>query len=76
MVEVNGGCRSTTTNLVVMRQYGQNKPGQKEQGFHQTIYKINGKLLNYAIKVWVGLMIGITLMETFAPAEHLDAWIC
>jgi hypothetical protein len=51
----------------------QNKPGKEDQSFHRTVYKINGKLLNYVIKTWVGLMIGITLMETFAPAGDLDA---
>ena len=56
-----------------MWQDEQNNPREEEEGFHRTIYRINGKLLNYAIKVWVGLMIGITLMETFAPAEHLGA---
>ena len=48
-----------------------NKP--EEEGFYRTIYKANGKLLNYSIKAWVGLMIGITVMETFAPSEHLGA---
>jgi hypothetical protein len=52
-------------------QDDQNNP-REEEGFHRTIYKINGKLLNYAIKVWVGLMIGISLAETLAPTDHLD----
>ncbi len=56
-----------------MWQDKQDNPMVEEEGFHRTIYKANGKLLNYAIKVWVGLMIGITVMETFAPSEHLGA---
>ena len=60
-------------NPVVMWQDEQNNPKEEDHDFHRTIYKANGKLLNYAIRVWVGLMIGITLMETFTPAEHLGA---
>jgi hypothetical protein len=52
-------------------QNEQNNP-REEEGLHRTIYRINGKLLNYAIKVWVGLMIGISLAETLAPTDHLD----
>jgi len=62
-------------NPAVMWQDEQNNPRKEEEGFHLTIYRTNGRLLNYAIKVWVGLMIGITLMETFAPAERLDALV-
>ena len=50
----------------------QNKPWEPEPGSHRQIYLASGKLLNYAIKVWVGLMIGITIMESFAPAEGLN----
>jgi len=55
-----------------MWQNEQNNPREEEHSSHRTIYLINGKLLNYSIKVWVGLMIGITLMETFAPTEGLN----
>jgi hypothetical protein len=49
----------------------QKNPWDQEPGSHRKIYLLNGKLLNYAIKVWVGLMIGISVMETFHPAEGL-----
>jgi hypothetical protein len=55
--------RRITPNPVVMWQDEQNNPREEDQGFHRTIYRVNGKLLNYAIKVWVGLMIGITLRK-------------
>lgn len=56
-----------------MWQDEQNNPGEENQSFHRAVYRFNGKLLNYVIKLWVGLMIGISVMETFAPAGHLDA---
>src|ERR1700733_5460554 len=72
-VAASGVCHSTTINQVVMWRDEPNNPREEDQSFHRTVYKINGKLLNYVIKVWVGLMIGIILVETFASTEHLDA---
>lgn len=43
-----------------------------EVSSRRKIYLINGKLLNYVIKTWVGLMLGIVAMETFAHSDTLD----
>jgi dolichyl-phosphate-mannose--protein O-mannosyl transferase len=55
-----------------MWQNDHNKPWEPEPDSHQKIYLLNGKLLNYAIKVWLGLMIGITALEMFAPKDGLN----
>lgn len=55
-----------------MMQNEERKPWEPEMGFHHKLYLLNGKLLNYSIKVWISLMIGIAVMEEFHTTEGFD----
>ena len=57
-----------------MWQNEQNHSREEEPNVHRTVYKISGKLLNYVIKVWVGLMIGITLTRLSQISGDLYFW--